>query len=182
MESHQRTAFGARCRELRMARNLKLRQVAEAIGISHSTYGNVESSKFRVVSMTKACSLADFFKLTGPDRVSFLTMWEETPLSKFSEERRAKWRVQNEGRNARRLVPRLQYALCCLAGMHVGMVEDETRICVCEIGGDPCEVCEALSVLGLDAYSTREHAINQLAALQGKLEAARAAAQSGATP
>lgn len=164
-----------------MSRNLKLRQVAEAINISASTYGNLESSPHRVVSANKAAAIADFYRLTPPDRDALMRMWEATPLSEFSERRREKWKIQNERRSLARRVPRLEYALCLLAGMHIGL-QDDDKVCVCELDSDPCEVCEALSALGLDAYSTKDHAIAQLAALQGKLEAARAEAQNGAAP
>lgn len=169
---------------------MKLRNVAEILGVAVQTISNIECAPHRVVGEHKAIVLAEMFRLgpnTVPDRGSFMAAWEATPISRFSADRAERFKKLNEGRNARRRQPRLEYALCCLAGMHIGMVEDDARICVCEIGpqgriGDPCEVCEALSVLGLDTYSTREHAIDQLATLQGKLEAARAAAQNGATP
>lgn len=180
MEYHRRTPFGARCRELRISRHLKQRQVAEAIGIAGSTYGNLESAAHRVIAGDKAVALADFHKLAASDREVFLALWEATPLSGFTLKRRERWRTLNERRSLAKRVPALELSLCLVLGVHIGLT-DSDKVCVCQpFGGDPCEVCEALTVLGLDTYTTREVAIDQLSKLQGKLEAARAAAGQAA--
>lgn len=182
-QSSKRTQFGAKCRELRQRRGLKLRQVAEAIGLSTSTYGNIESSGFRVVGRDRANLIANFHRLDDADRESLLALWEATPLSKFAEGRKEKWREQNERRSAARMLPKMRIALCELAGVHVGAVpEDQICACVHEFAEDSvCEVCTSLELLGLDRFSgDRARTINQLAALQDKLEAERAAAATKA--
>lgn len=176
MDNNPELVFRVMLRDLRKRRGLKLRQVAEVIGVAPSTYGNAESSAFRVFGEGKAAAVADFYRLTGSDRESFMSAWAATKLSPFSEKRREIWHANNERRSAARRLPKLELAMAELLGVHIGAMDDD-KICVCDFG-NVCEVCAALELLGLDRFSTRDHAIDQIAKLQEKL----AAAQNGAKP
>lgn len=181
MVNSQRTEFGAICRNLRKGRGLRLRQVAEILGVALSTYGNVESSKYRIVGESKASALATFYRLPAPDRDRLMAAWSATPLSPFSEKRQERFEKLKQSRKLAKLVPALKLSLCEVLGMHIGLMDDD-KICVCDFGGEPCEVCKGLTTLELDTFSTKDHALLQLTKLQDKLEAARAAAQNGAKP
>ncbi|SRR6266568_2122555 len=168
--------FAMMCRELRVQKGLKQREVAERIGVKTSTYGNIECSEFKVIRAERVSRLIALYQL-APDRASaFSAAWARCPLSPYGEKQRKTWETRNKQRSKAKNHDRMQWSLCLVLGVHIGLT-DSDKVCVCQpFGGDPCEVCEALTVLGLDTYTTREVAIDQLSKLQGKLEAARAAA------
>src|SRR3990172_1111770 len=124
MESHARTTrtskgpFQDLCRDLRMSRGLKLREVASAIGIAVSTYGNVEASRHRVISDGRVEKLADFFKLDGAERVRFVTAAAALPLSEYTVDQREKWAKRNELRSKSHRFVLMFEALDNLVCMH----------------------------------------------------------------
>jgi transcriptional regulator with XRE-family HTH domain len=174
-----RSEFGNLCRDLRIAHGLKQREVASGIGISPGAYGNLESSPFKVVRKDKAKKIAELYRLDVKASSDLMAAWERCPLSEGGEKRRAIWQQKNAQRSKAKRHDALEVALCEMLGVHIGAM-DEDKICVCEFAGDPCEVCAALGVLGLDPYSTRDNAITQLAKLQEKLVAKRDAAKETA--
>lgn len=178
--------FAIMCRELRIQHNLKQREVAERIGVKPSTYGNVESSAFKVIRAERVAKLIALYRLP-PDRASaFSAAFERCPLSPYGEKQRKTWDRRNKMRSKAKNHDNLQYWLCIVAGTIVTFFDEP---CACpkddeSFGGgqddDPCEVCGSMLALGLDSYTTKPAALEQLSALQAKLEAARAAQSQGA--
>lgn len=179
MSSSNCTYFAKLCRELRIEKHLKYREVASGIGIATTSYGNIESSPWRVVGEDRAKAIADFYQLDPDRRAVFMQAWSETPISKFSVERAEKWRVQNARKSAAKRLPKLELAALNLLGFAVQFVPD-AELCRCgfdgkvEGGERSCEVCEALLALGLDTFSTREKLVEGILKLHAKLEAAPA--------
>ena len=118
------------------------------------------------------------YQLPPTGASALLEAWDRCPLSPYGERQRQKWDKRNVMRSKSKMYDVLRVCLTEVLGVHIGAMDDD-KICVCDFD-NVCEVCASLEALGLDRYSTRDHAITQLAALQGKLETARAAAQNGA--
>jgi hypothetical protein len=172
------------CRALRLARHLKLREVAElakganGVGLATATIGTIESSPYRVISPERAAILADkVFGLQGDERQRFLELHEQTPLSKFSETRREQWQKRNALRAKLRNFDLLAYAACELA---IRFIQDTPRneVCRCDEGGGsygdktkPCEVCFLLERLGiLGGLGDAERTLAKLATKMRDLE------------
>lgn len=185
MGSTVKSDFAMFARELRVKKGLKQREVASAIGVKPSTYGNLESSPHRVVGADKVYRMIQLYELS-PDRASELrSAWERTPLSAYGARLRKSWERRNRQRSKAKHYDRVQRSLAeCLGLMLTAFSEaNQGRVCACAFDKDElCEVCMALDNLGLDTFTTLDKAISDIAALQDRLEAARAAAQNGATP
>lgn len=172
MNSSQKTEFSILCRELRMGRHLKQREVAQGIGVKPSTYGNIESSKWMVVGQERARVLAKFYDLDrdGTDRL--IDAWHKLPLSPYGEKRRKTFARSNAQRSKARHHDKLMLSLCEVLGLLLPMVPEE-RICACDLTST-CEVCAALENIGLTTFTNLPATIDALAKLQGKLELAAA--------
>lgn len=176
MDTKLKSAFGVRCRALRISKVLKQREVAAAIGVKLSTYGNVESSRWKVINRDKAMKLAAFYRLSPADTAALLTDWEACPLSPGGEKRREVWKRTNEFRSKARNHDKLKAALVDLLGVHL-MALPDAELCSCEFGEPTCPLCTSLERLGLDAYNPadRERLLARLAKLQEQLAAPPAA-------
>lgn len=179
MNSKQKSDFAIMCRTLRKEKGLKLREVADAVGIKSSTYGNVESSPFKVIGAEKVVKLIRLYGLP-PDRAAELSAaWERVPLSEYGEKIRERWRKRNTQRSTAKRVPALEEALIELLFAQIGDHGDNS--CRCGFDGKlegsdrACEVCEALQVLGLPAFTSADKATEALQRMIGKREAAREA-------
>ena len=166
-------------RELRIQKGHKQREVAEFIGCKLSTYGNVESSPFKVIGRARVEKLVKLYSLT-PDRAAELrTMWENVPLSPYSLRQRAKWQKRNTLRSMVARVPVLELALVEILSFAAGFAPDDA-LCVCGFDGlvegsdRACEVCEALSALRLPEFSGREKLVSDLGVMHDRLMALRA--------
>lgn len=184
MGSHEKTDFGKMCRELRVQNRYKQREVAVGIGVKLSTVGNMESGAFRVIGLERLQRIAEFYRLP-PDRASALrSAWERLPLSAYGEKQRRVWERRNRQRSKAKHHDRLKRSLAECLGLMLPQFSEanEGKVCACAFDADElCEVCMALDNLGLDTYTTLDKAIVDIATLQSKLEAERAAAQNGAT-
>jgi transcriptional regulator with XRE-family HTH domain len=176
--SSWKPAFCNKVRELRVMRNLKQREVAEAIGIKTNTYGNVESSPHVVISETAVRRLARFHQLGIDDTEALLAMWKELPIRESTKQTREMWARKNAIRNAVKRVPQLELACGSLAALLLTLLPDQAvaSLCVCDFGGDSaaCEFCEALAAIGLPPFDTKDQTIGRIAALQAKHERAAA--------
>lgn len=183
--SREKPEFAILCRNLRVNHKpyLKQREVAKAIGIAPSTYGNVESSMYMVVGQSAAHRIANFYELNGPDRDHLLAAWRKLPLSPYGEKRKKEFSRRNAMRSKAKLADKLKRSLAECLGLMLPQFSEvnEGKVCACAFDSDElCEVCMALDNLGLDTYTTLDKAISDIAGLQSKLEAERA--QNGATP
>lgn len=177
MESTVKTDFGIMCRELRVQKGLKQREVAEFIGVKLSTYGNVESAPHRVIREEKAARIAELYHLDPVRRAALILAWARTPLSEYSEKQRASWRRRSAYRSKAAGYDRLQASLVEMVSF-VLAVAPAGQLCTCGLDGKSesdstraCELCTALEALGLPAFTTAEDATAQIAALHDKLHA-----------
>lgn len=176
------------CRSLRLENRLKQRQVAEALGITPGAYGNTESSPFKVIGVDKVNKLISLYRLgerTIPRAVDLMAAWQAVPLSAYGEKQRKSWERRNRMRSKAKHHDRLRRSLAEILGLLLSVYIDEnyTGACKCDFGDEElCEVCMALDNLGLDTYTDLNKAISDIAGLQTKMDAERAAAQNGATP
>lgn len=163
------------CRTLRIKKGLKLREVAAAIGIAPSTYGNVESSRVKVIGSHRVSRLVELYSLSPGQAAELAAAWERTPLSDYGEKVRESWRKRNTQRSQIRRVPGLESALVELLFLQIADHGDDT--CRCGFDGKledsdrACEVCEAMAALGLPAFTTADKAIELLGKKSDKLSA-----------
>jgi len=111
MDQSIRSEFAAICRNLRIERALKQRQVAEAIGVKLATYGNLESSRFKVISDRRAEALSGFYGLSAEDHERLMLASAACPLSPGGEIRRATWAKLNTQRSKAKNHDALKLAL-----------------------------------------------------------------------
>lgn len=172
-----KSSFGILARELRVKNGLKQREVAEKIGIKLSTYGNLESSRWKVIRREKAQKLCEVYNLNEIDSANVMAQWELCPLSPDGEKNKAHWERKNRLRSKANNHDRLAASLVevCSLLLESG---DEAELCNCGFDGkteaDPtrsCELCTAFEALGLPAFTTRDAAIESLAKAAQKLEA-----------
>lgn len=179
MESTPKADFGKLCRALRNRKGLKQREVAVQIGIKPATYGNVESSRWKVIRRDRVPALAAALGATAEEASQLMDAWDRWPFSAYSERQRERWAKRNALRSKVRQHDVLQRSLIEVILLLIGVAPDPDSLCNCEFGGgtadDPsrsCELCEALEALGLDSYISRQRTIEQLLKLHDRLEAA----------
>ena len=118
--------------------------------------------------------LVSFYRLGSVEAAELLAAWDELPLSEYSQGNREKWKEQNARRSKAKGYDKMKTSLVEVLGVFFQLVPDD-QVCSCseEFGSAvQCEICLALTRLGIDAYSTKELATLQLAGLADKLEAA----------
>lgn len=172
------------CRNLRISRNFRQRRVAEAIGVKTSTYANLESSPYRVVGIEKAERIAEFYNLDQAARDELVARWSKTELSEFGKQSRERWEKRNAQRSKAKRAAALERCLIdVLAVLFANTNSDDVELCLCTFGEPLCEVCAALAILGAPAYTTLEAAVENLAALQRRIERdAAKASEKGVAP
>lgn len=160
------------CRDLRIEKGLKQREVASAIEIKPATYGNLESSRFKVIRRSKAEMLADFYCLDSERRRTLLDAWDRCPLSPYGEKQRESWARRNALRSKAKNHDGIRRALVDLLGIHLMALPDD-QLCSCEFGSPTCPLCTALERLGLDPYTPadRDRLLSKLWRLQEQLSA-----------
>jgi transcriptional regulator with XRE-family HTH domain len=172
VNSKQKSDFGILCRELRVSKGHKQREVAAAMGVKLSTYGNLECSHWKVVSREKAVRLISFYGLL-PDRAAvLLAAWERCPLSPHGEKRRAGFEKVRLFRGKARNHDSLQLGFIDLLAARLMDIADEF-LCQCEFGEPACLTCGSLERLGLPPYTgaDRDQIFDQLEKLREKLVA-----------
>lgn len=159
------------CRTLRIQKGLKQREVAEAIGVKGSTYGNVESSQWKVINRDRAAKLIGLYGLDPQRAALLLSAWDRCPISPGGEKRREFWKKRNELRSKARNHDPLKLALVELLGLHLMAVPD-AEVCACDFG-QVCGVCNALERVGLPPFTPadRDKIMTQLVKIREKLAA-----------
>jgi transcriptional regulator with XRE-family HTH domain len=172
MNSKPHSDFGRMCRSLRVQRALRQREVAAAMGIKLSTYGNVESSPWKVVNREKATRLVALYTLPPDEAAALLDAWDRCPLSPGGEKRRDKWAKANALRNKAKGYDGLKLSVVELLGLHL-MAMPDAEVCVCD-AAMVCSVCAALERVGLDRFTplARDRILARLITLQQELLAA----------
>ena len=157
------------CRALRVQKGLKQREVAVAMGIKLSTYGNVESSRWKVVNRDKAARLVAFYRLSPDDAAALLEAWDRCPLSPHAEKRKERWAKTNAYRSKARSHDGLKLSVVELLGLHLMAMPDD-QVCICD-ADSVCSVCSALERVGLDRFTPlrRDRILARLVTLQQDL-------------
>lgn len=183
--------FQDMCFELRTRHRLRHKHTAEAMGVAVSTAGNVEYSRFRVVSDEKAAKLADLYKLgpnTTPTRAAFMAASAALPISEYTQAQREDWKRRNLVRSKSRRFDMMLEAIDDI----VCMLGAEGRPCTCtpELPGDfdveptpatVCPLCKAMQAMGIpEGYSSPDLAFARIAQFHEtrKASAKAAGAQS----
>ena len=161
------------CRQMRVDRHLKQREVADGIGIKVSSYGNVESNNHKTVAIDKVRALARFYTLDDAATAELVAAWEDLPVSAYSKNQAKSYAERNARRSKARMHDRMKAALLEMTTLHVVAAASPDDVCTCEppdlFAGaqpEPCEVCNALQLLGLSGYTNRDDVIAELARLQ----------------
>jgi len=172
-----KSGFGILARELRVKNGLKQREVAEKIGIKLSTYGNVESSPWKVIRRERAQKLCEVYNLNEMDSANVMAMWELCPLSPEGQKNKAHWQRKNRIRSKAKNHDRVAASLIEMCSLAIEL-SAQGEVCNCGFGGvteaDPtrsCEFCTAMEALGLPPFTTDAAAIDALAGAAAKLEA-----------
>lgn len=179
MDQNEKPEFARLCRELRVNHQpyLKQREVAAALGVALSTYGNVESNRYMVIGRPTAVRMARFYRLDPGSEKALLDAWDKLPLSPHGQRRRKAFARRNAQRSKAKHHDVLMVSLCEVLGVLLPMLQPD-QICACDIAST-CEVCAALENLGLDPFTTLPDVVDRLAKLGDQLEAK---ASAGATP
>lgn len=170
MGSLPRSDFAKKCRELRVAKHLKQREVAAIIGVAVSTVGNLECSPYKVINRKKAFMLATHYRLTGEALSEFIGMWEACPLSPHGEERKEYWKRRNALKSKAKNHDPMKCGLVEAIGI-ILMDRSEADICSCD-ESEVCTVCYSLGRIGATTPYTaadREKILGQLAKMREEL-------------
>jgi transcriptional regulator with XRE-family HTH domain len=175
------------CYGLRTSRRLKLREVANGIGVSTSTYGNVESRPHRVISDERVAKLADFYRLGPVEKKKLLDLAAQLPLSGYTERQRELWAKKNQMRSKAKRFDLMFEALDNL----VCMFAAEGKPCTCTPAtpgdfdeeprpGVTCPACQAMQAMGIaEGYGDPVLALQRIAKLHDRLESAAAKKAEG---
>jgi len=165
--------FNKIVKNLRLKQRRKHREVAEAIGVATSTYSNVESSEVRRIGRAKAELMADFYKLPPAQRERFMAAYDAQKDSDWNTQR--KERIETGRRRRLTEHGKIRAALRDLIALVVASVDDAGQLCICtssdafssEVSGDAaCELCNALRMLGLPGWTTKDEVVMGLGGLE----------------
>lgn len=158
--------FGVLCRSLRIQKGLKQREVASFLGVKGSTYGNVESSQWKVINRDRAAKLISLYNLDPHAASNLLAAWDKCPISPGGQQRVEFWRKRNDLRSKAKNHDPLKLALVELLGLHLMAVPD-VEVCACDFGS-VCGVCKALERLGINPFTPadRDKILTRLVKIQ----------------
>lgn len=158
--------FGIMCRALRINKGMKQREVRAFLGLNGSTYGNVESSKWKVINRDRAAKLIELYELSPQEASDLLAAWDRCPISPGGQLRKEFWQKRNELRSKAKNHDPLKLALVELLGLHLMAVPD-AEVCACDFG-TVCGVCKALERLGITPFTPadRDKILTRLVKIQ----------------
>ncbi|HMG12898.1 MAG TPA: helix-turn-helix domain-containing protein [Gemmatimonadaceae bacterium] len=155
LQRPKKSEFAKLCRQLRLEHGLKQREVAAVAGVAATTYGNVESSAFKVISRPRAERIANHYKLSPAQQTEFLAAWERCPLSAYGERRREGWARRDAVRAKLKQRDVMHMAFLEFIAYSIPHLPPSAQ-CRCEFGGgtswDPtrnCDMCYALEAVGI---------------------------------
>lgn len=176
------------CRELRIANRFKQREVAALIGVAISTYGNVESNPHKTIRRERAERIGRLYELDDAMQAHLMAAWEAQPVTEYSQKQRESWAVRNATRSKAKNHDRLKLSLLEVTMLLIATVDgaaiDPGTLCACGIpkepssdmfdepdssGQRPCELCDALKLLGLTGWTNLQDVTDRLAAVQEKM-------------
>lgn len=183
MGSLPRSDFAKKCRDLRISKHLKQREVAAIIGVALSTVGNIECSPYKVINRKKALMLATHYKLVGDELREFVAMWEACPLSPHGEGRKEYWKKRNALKSKAKNHDPMKCGLVEAIGI-ILMDRADDDVCFCT-QDEMCTVCYSLGRLGATSPYTqadREKILAQLARMRDELLSFRVPLRSAQDP
>lgn len=166
------------CKELRDTNRLKQREVAHAVKLKLSSYGNVESNNHKTMSLDRVHRLAKFYQLDPVATAELVAAWQELPVSEYSAKQAKTYEQRKEFKNKAKVFDRMKLSLLEVCTMLVTSTVDPETLCTCpEIDMfaddsdrlDPpasCELCTALQLLGLTGFTNVDDVVVRLARIQ----------------
>jgi transcriptional regulator with XRE-family HTH domain len=170
--------FPALVRSLRVEARLKQREVAEQIGIKTSTYGNVECNNHKTIRIEKVHAMARFYGLDPEAAGQLVAAWEALPVSAYNAAMAPARKRRDQFRAKAKLADALKLSLCELVAVLITNVDDPGALCTCPPPDlmsteppdtAPCELCNALQLLGMPGWTDSDQVIAGLAAAQEAL-------------
>lgn len=187
MSISEKLEFPRLCRHYRMHNNLKLKDVAESIGLR--SYANAEYNNHKTVRIDKVHALARLYQLGPTETQQLVAAWEALPVSEYSQKQRDKWDKRNAQRSKAKAHDTLWRAAVEAFGIVAGIMFDEqwspekcASLCACDKspGVHPpsanhpslrCEFCTCLEVLGMpEGWTDLETVTAKLAEHQDKMD------------
>jgi len=171
--------FPTLCKQLREARGLKQREVAAVVGLKTNSYGNVESNNHKTLDEKKVLKLAAFYELDETATADLVAAWRDLPVSAYNQRNRPSWERRKALRSAADERDAFRIACVNLATLLTTNVPDPDQLCTCRAPDDdwgapadrePCELCDALQLLGLPRWTTLDDVVAKLAAVQEALQ------------
>jgi transcriptional regulator with XRE-family HTH domain len=166
MGTQEKLEFPRMLRELRVANRLKQREVAEFLDMATSSYGNCEVNNHKTMSLSRVHRLARWYALDDSAASRLLSAWENLPASQYTERNRPAWERRNALRSQAKAAAPLRKALLEITTLLVTSVENPDELCACTDTNNECELCDALRLLGLKGWSSRDAVIAGLAEVQ----------------
>lgn len=174
MDSRGKLEFPSRVRELRVSRNLRQRDVASAIGVTPSTYGNIESNNHKTIRLDRVLRLAAFYSLDNEQAKLLVDAWQALPVSEYSKRQTDANTKRNAYRSKAKSHDRMKMALLEVTTLLVTAAADPDTLCACAetdssdmfADREPCELCGALQLLGLSGWTSQDDVIAKLAKIQ----------------
>lgn len=161
-------------RQLRITHGLKQREVATAIGVQPSTYGNLESSPYKIIRRERVDDMARLYKLDKDQYSELIAAWDRAPISDYSAKQRKGWEKRNEARSKGKQLEIVKLALCDVIdwlASSAAVGEPVEAACDCrppdpfmDEDGRTCELCLAMHALGFpDGWVSGEVASARIA-------------------
>lgn len=155
MNTKVKCEFAVMARRLRVRHDLRQRQVAEAMAITASTYGNLESSSFKNVRRERVDAMSRLYKLDAAEHAELVAAWERSPVSEYSLRQKEGWSKRNAMRSKGKKLEEVTAVLCDLLDGICVSGEGFPPKCVCRLPnkaiedeGWVCDLCRAFHALG----------------------------------
>lgn len=158
---------------------MRQRQVADAVGIPEGTYANAESSNVKKLRLDRVLTIARFYDLSEEDGNALIAAWEALPESQYNKNNAKPWAERDARRAKIKNFNKVKLALLEVTALLVTSTPDPDTLCACDKGppelfgpapdsppDSPCEICNALQLLGLSGWTSQQDVIAKLARIQ----------------
>lgn len=166
------------CRDLRVSKNWSQAEMGIRSGLK--SYSNVEYNNHKTIRLERVHAIARVHELNEADTARLVAAWEALPVSEYSQKQRQAWDKRNAARaksrgydEARRCVIEL-FGVALMVAFDLNTTLD--RWCTCLPGGGSaqsttrlCEICNALTFLGLPRWTDTDTAVTGIGKLQDEL-------------
>lgn len=171
--------FAILARQLRVRAGLRQRQVAAAMAITPSSYGNLESSQWKTVRRERVDAMSRLYRLDANQHAALVAAWERAPVSEYSQKQRSTWDKRNETRSRSKRLEIVTTVLCDIldsAAMASKYGYPIQTGCQCQAADDfigveatTCDLCRAFHALGFpDGWVDADIALDRIAKISPK--------------